>query len=128
MNELARESEENTKELKRFMNAKAGRPPLENTYPELHKVIVELATAGASADFRRRTDILNACMTLDDLTSALVKEGYNLSRQALYLRLVPTRIDSMDGKKHVRTVPVKIRRAKNSLRKKRTLRSRRRNI
>ena len=75
VNELARESEENTKKLKRFMNAKAGRPPLENTYPHLHKVIVELATAGASADFRRRTDILNACMTLDDLTSALVKEG-----------------------------------------------------
>ena len=100
VNELARESEENTKKLKRFMNAKAGRPPLENTYPDLHKVIVELATAGASADFRRRTDILNACMTLDDLTNALVKEGYNLSRQALYLRLVPTRIDSMDGKKH----------------------------
>ena len=35
---------------------KPGRPPLEDTYPELHKTIVALATATAGADSRRRSD------------------------------------------------------------------------
>src|SRR6218665_1502475 len=36
---------------------------------------------------------------------------------ALYLRLMPRRIDSTEGKKHVQTVPVKLRRPENSERK-----------
>ena len=88
--------------------------PVEDTYPDLHNVIVQIATAGA--DGKRRTDILEACHTLDDLRAALLKEGYVLSRNALYLSLVPRRSDSSEGKKHVRTVPVKIRRSTNNLR------------
>ena len=57
---------------------------------------------------------------MDDLRTALLKEGYILSRTALYLRLVPRRSDGVEGKKHVHTVPVKIRRAKNNLRTKHT--------
>ena len=83
---------------------------MEDTYPDLHKVIVALATATAGADSRRRTDILDSCQTLDDLRAAL------LSRSALYLRLVPWRTNTSEGKRHVTTVPVKIRRAKNNLR------------
>ena len=48
--------------------------------------------------------------------AALRKEGYVLSRQALYLRLIPRRVDSQVGKRHVRAVPVKLRKAKNALR------------
>ena len=55
-------------------------------------------------------------MQLDDLHAALRKEGYILSRQALYLRLIPRRADSQEGKRHVRTVPAKLRKAKNTLR------------
>ena len=116
--ELAAESASNAKRLKQFTHQHAGRPPLENACPELHKALVEIAAAGAGADSRRRTDVLNACNTLDDLRAALLKEGFKLNRQAVYLRLIPTRSDSADGKLHVRTVPVKIRRARNSKRKK----------
>ena len=97
------------------MHSSAGRPPLEDTYPQLHKAIVQLATAGGGADSRRQTDVLNACKTLDDLRAALLKEGYTLSRQALYLRLIPRTADTIEGKHHVRTVPVKIGKAKNTL-------------
>ena len=48
--------------------------------------------------------------------AALLKEGYILSRQALYLRLIPRRADSQESKRHVRTVPVKLRKAKTNLR------------
>ena len=55
-------------------------------------------------------------MKFDDLHAALRKEGYILSRQALYLRLIPRRADTQEGKHHVRTVPTKLRKAKNTLR------------
>ena len=113
---LAAESASNAEKLSPFTQEKGGRPPMEDTYPDLHKVIVALATATAGADSRRRTDILDSCQTLDDLRAALLKEGYVLSRSALYLRLVPRRTNTSEGKRHVTTVSVKIRRAKNNLR------------
>ena len=93
-----------------------GRPPLEDTFPDLRHAIIDLATEGAGAEARRRTNLLDACQTLDDLSGGINALGYNLSRSALYLRLVPRRVDSKHRKQHVRTVPVKIRRAKNNIR------------
>ena len=113
---LAAESEENAKKLKKFTRDQPGRPPVEYTYPDLHEAIVALASAGAGADRRRRTEALNACHSLDDLSTALLKEGYILSQQALYHRLIPQRSDSLEGKRHVLTVPVKIQKATNNLR------------
>ena len=57
-------------------------------------------------------------MTLDDLRDCLIKDGYELSRSPLYLRLLLRRHDTIEGKRHVKTVPVKIRRYKTDLRKK----------
>ena len=75
------------------MNESLMRQPLENLYPDLHQAIID-QTTGAGADSRRRIDVLNSCKTLDDLHAALLKEGYILSRQALYLRLISRRADS----------------------------------
>ena len=76
------------------MNKSPGRQPLENLYPVLYEAIIDLVTVGAGADSRRRTDVLNSRKTLDDLHAALRKEGYVLSRQALYHRLIPRKADS----------------------------------
>ena len=46
----------------------------------------------------------------------MLKEDYILSWQALYLRLILRRIDNTEGKRHVRTVPVQLRKAQNNLR------------
>ena len=83
---------------------------------DLHQAIIDHVTTGAGADSHRRTDGLNSCKTLDDLHAALLKEGYVLSRQALCLRLIPRRADGQEGKRHVRTFPVKLRKAKTNLR------------
>ena len=117
--ELSNQSTSNASKLKNFTHTSSGRPPLEDTYPDLHQAIVALATAGAGADFRRRTDVLNACKSLNELHAGLLAEGYILSCQAAYLRVIPKRSDSHEGKRHVHTVPVKIRRAQNNLRNKR---------
>ena len=68
---LAAESEKNAKKLKKFTRDQPGRPPVEDTYPDLHEAIVALASAGAGADRRRRTEALNACHSLDDLRGEL---------------------------------------------------------
>ena len=105
---MASESETTAEKLKSVTQDGPGRPPIEDSFPQLHETIVKIASSLAGADDKRRTDILEACHTLDDLRAALLKEGYNLSRSALYYRLVPGKSNSTEGKKHVRTVPVKI--------------------
>ena len=112
--ELADKSPTNAAKLRKFMNESPG--ALENLLPGLHQAIINLVTVGAGADLPSQTDVLNSCKILDDLHAALQKEGYVFSRQALYLRLIPRRADSQEGKCYVRTVPVKLRKAKNTLR------------
>ncbi len=79
--------------------------------------IIQIVTEGASADDRRRSEVLRACKTLDDLTAELLKRNFTLSRSATYLRLLPFRSATTEGKRHVKTVPVKLVRAENNERK-----------
>ena len=74
--------------------------------------------ASTAAHDRRRSEHLRSVKTLDDLHSELIRLGYNLSRSATYLRLLPRRSDSWERKRHVQTVKVKLVRPENSLRKK----------
>ena len=59
-----------------------------------------------------------AVATLDDLLSELKNLGFLLSRSATYLRLLPGRGNTSEGYRHVQTVPVKLTRPENNLRKK----------
>ena len=74
ISEMSNQSTSNASKLRKFTHASSGRPPLKDAYPQLHPAIVELATARAGANFRSRTDVLNACKNLDDLHAGLLKE------------------------------------------------------
>lgn len=88
------------------------RPGAEELHPDWLSVIQEIDSAGAAAHGRRRSEQLSAVKTLNDLREALLKLGYNLSRSAaIYLRLQPRRADSVQAKKHIKMVPVKLKRA-----------------
>ena len=52
------------------------------------------------------------------MTSELLKLGYEISRSGTYLRILPKRSNTAEGKRHVVIVPVKLLRPENSLRKK----------
>ena len=93
---------------------KIGRPQLEDDQPDLIKTIMDIAALGASADGRRRTDVVNSARTLDDLHDVLQDLGYKLCRSACYLRLQPRRGDTREGKRHLHSVPVKLCRAQNN--------------
>lgn len=58
--------------------------------------------------------MIRCCKTLDDVHAKLIAYGYILSRSATYLRLIPRRFNSQEGKRHVKTVPVKLTRAQTS--------------
>ena len=107
--ELCQKEPSLRKELK--MQPARGRPSLDKAQPELLSTIVDIATHGCAADDRRRSDNLRSVKTLDDLTAAVVSFGYNISRSGVYLRLLPRRSDTQEGKRHVNTVPVKLTRA-----------------
>lgn len=61
---------------------------------------------------------LRQVKTLDDLHKALHSLGYMVSRSGLYLRLLPRCQTTVQGKKHVNSLPVKLVRPQNDLRRK----------
>lgn len=91
-----------------------GRPRIDADQPYLLQAIIDLALQGLAAHERRRDDTIRTVRTLDDLVTKLREEyDYTLSRSATYLRLVPRKANSTEGKRHVTTVPVKLIRAAN---------------
>jgi len=109
LEELCQKNPELKQELK-IRNSR-GRPCAEEDQPELLKAIVDIATYGSAADDRRRTESIRSVKTLDELTAALRSKGFAISRSGVYLHLLPRRSDTIEGKRHVHTVPVKLARA-----------------
>ena len=104
--------------LTQFNQNLPGRPRFEIDQPELLSTIIKFVQNSSAADERKRTESLRSVSTLDDLQKELTKMGFNLSRSALYIHLLPRRGNTSEGKKHVNRVPLKLLRPENSLRKK----------
>ena len=83
-----------------------GRPTFAQNDQLLH-TIQEISLLGCGADDRRRTEAMRSIRTLDGLTQELKKHGFTLSRTGVYLRFLPSRHNTTQGKCHVTTVPVK---------------------
>ena len=115
---VCNENESAASELKRFNWKTTGRPRKEVDQPKLLSAIVRVVEASSAAEDRRPCEHLRSVKTLDDLHSEPKRLGFDLSRSAAYLRLLPRRADSREGKPHVQNVKVKLVRPENSLRKK----------
>lgn len=105
------------KRLKKHARQQIGRPSLEDDQPELLKTIVDITCVSAGADARRHSEMLTCCKTLDDLHEKLLEHGFSISRSGTYFRFLPRNSTTMEGKRHVTTVPIKLVRAANSARK-----------
>ena len=92
-----------------------GRPTHEQN-DALLAALQEIAILGAVADDRRNSELIRSVKTLDDFTTELTRQGFTLKRSAVYFRLVPRRWNTVYGKTHITTVPVKLRRASNDAR------------
>ncbi|GBL99358.1 hypothetical protein AVEN_206775-1 [Araneus ventricosus] len=91
---------------------KCGRPRLEADQPELLKAIVDIAIHGSAAHENRHSDVYHSIKTLDELTAQLKLDGFSVSRSGVYLRLLPKRSSTLEGKR-VLTAPVKLIHAQN---------------
>ncbi|CAF0879390.1 unnamed protein product [Adineta steineri] len=110
---LCEKNPELAAELNKIYRPVIGRPPIEEECPDLLQIIEEIAKVGGAADDNRRSATIRPCLTLDDLREKIKERGYDIKRSTLYYRLLPHRSNSIDGKKHVRTVPVRLRKAQN---------------
>jgi len=99
--------------LNKLYRRGAGRPRIEEQCPDLLQIIEEIAKVGGASDDKRRTETIRPCLTLDDLREKIRQRGYDIKRTTLYYRLLPHRAKSIDGRRHVHTVPVRLRRAQN---------------
>lgn len=95
----------------------SGRPRIEEDQPEFLRVVAEIATFGASADPRRRTVDVRSCKTLRSMYENLLEMGFTCCQTTAYYRLVPRNRTSIESKRHVVTVPVKLCRAQTDLHK-----------
>ena len=103
--------------LKRICRPIVGRPRIEADQPQLLKSIMDIVSIGAAAHDRRQTETLRTCLTLDQLVVCLKEMGYSLSRTATYYRLETRCSTTSAAKRHVETVPVRLLKATNSLRR-----------
>ena len=96
---------------------KPGQPPIAEMQPALLETIINIAIYGSAADERRRTEMMRSCRTLRDLHQELLSMDFHLSESATYLHLLPRASDTNEGKRHVRTVPVKLKKPQAELNK-----------
>ncbi|CAF4717578.1 unnamed protein product, partial [Rotaria sp. Silwood2] len=99
--------------LKKIYRPGGGRPRIEEQCPDLLQIIEEIAKVDGASDDRRRSETIRPCLTLDDLREKLKQRGYDIKRTTLYYRLLPHRASSRDGRRHINTAPVRLRRAQN---------------
>ena len=69
------------------VQAKRGRPRIEEDQPSLLETIVDIAMHGSASHERRQSDVYRSIKTLDQLTEQLKMDGFTISRTGLYLRL-----------------------------------------
>ncbi|CAF4041373.1 unnamed protein product [Rotaria sp. Silwood2] len=88
------------------------------TKPELHPQLKKLYRPDTGrpreqVKDRRRSTTIRPCLTLDDLREKIKQRGNDIKRTTLYYRLLPHRASSRDGRRHVYTAPVRLRRVQN---------------
>ena len=81
---------------------------------ELNKAICQIPISGSAAHDRRRKELIRTVKTLDQLTEALNREGFELKRSSVYFHLLPQNHRTIEGKRHVTTAPIKLYKSQNS--------------
>ncbi|CAF3134085.1 unnamed protein product [Rotaria socialis] len=102
--QLCAQNPEVAAELSKIFRPSSMRMQIEEDCPDLLQIIAEIARVGGATDNKGK-----ACASLDDLKDKIKERGYEIRKSSLYYRLMPNRALSHDGKKHVITVPVRLR-------------------
>ena len=85
---------------------------------QLLSTVTNTVQASSATDNRKTTETLCSLTTLDDLHRELTNLGFKLGHSAVYLKLLPRRGDSREGRRLIQMAPVKLLRSEHSLRTK----------
>ena len=98
-----------------------GRPRIEtkDDMIGLHEAILDIVTPQSSADERRRTETYRICQSLNSLQEHLSSKGYHVKRSNPHYRLLPSNVNTINGKRHVHSnaLPIKLVNPRNEKRK-----------
>ena len=92
---------------------KVVRPRIEEEMSSLLGTIVDIAIYGSASYQGRQSDVYRSIKTLAQMTERLKMYRFTMSKIGLHLRLLPKRSSSLEGQRHVSTVPVKLIKVKN---------------
>ncbi|CAF2145043.1 unnamed protein product [Rotaria magnacalcarata] len=81
----------------------------DNVSPDLLHTIEEIARLGGVSDANHRLPNNKPCTSLDDLRDKIKERGYEIRRSSAFYRLIPAGAFSEDGKKHVTSSAVRLR-------------------
>ncbi|GBM72664.1 hypothetical protein AVEN_213166-1 [Araneus ventricosus] len=84
--------------MKPWKFEKCGRLKLVADQPELLKAIVDIAIRGSAAHENRQRDVYRSIKKLDELTAHLKLDEFSVSGSGVYLRLLPKRSSTLEGK------------------------------
>ncbi|CAF3854357.1 unnamed protein product [Rotaria sordida] len=85
------------------------RVQIDNICPDLIQTIEEIARIGGAADSNPRLINTLPCESLDELRTKIKERGFEIRRSSNFYRLIPYGMFTDDGKRHVNTKAVRLR-------------------
>ncbi|CAF0847934.1 unnamed protein product [Adineta steineri] len=96
-------------ELMRLYQPTTLRVQIDNICPDLLQTMEEIARIGGATDSNPRVLTITPCSSLDELRSKIKERGFEIRRSSTFYRFIPSGIFTEDGKRHVNSVPVRLR-------------------
>ncbi|CAF1070651.1 unnamed protein product [Rotaria sp. Silwood1] len=85
------------------------RVQIDNVCPDLIQTIEEIARIGGAADSNPRLVNISPCGSLDELRIKIKERGFEIRRSSNFYRLIPSGTFTDDGKKHINSKAVRLR-------------------
>ncbi|CAF0952093.1 unnamed protein product [Adineta ricciae] len=85
------------------------RAQIDNICPDLIQTIEEIARVGGAIEVNPRLLNVTPCTSLDNLRVKVKERGFEIRRSSTFYRLIPSGMFSDDGKRHLTSEPVRLR-------------------
>ena len=88
------------------------RVQIDNICPDLLQTLEDIARVAGAIDKNPRLINVQPCSSLDELRSKIKERRFEIRRSSTYYRLIPSGMFADDGKRHIHTGPVRLRKLK----------------
>ncbi|CAF3351676.1 unnamed protein product [Rotaria socialis] len=99
--------------LLKFYKPTTLRVQIDNVCPDLIQTIEDIARIGGAIDANPRLINTQPCSSLDELRQKIKERNFEIRRSSNFYRLIPSGIFTEDGKRHVNSKAVRLRKIKD---------------